>query len=444
MPSFNGPYEKKGKWYAYAYDADRQPPQKWFSLKTADKQTARQKLAQRERECAMGEWDPWTGQQPGQEDILLREGIDRYLDACRRAQHTDSTVNHKRKTLTRFAEILPERIRARAVRGKHVRRHLDQVTGRNGGSPSPHTIRGYASNVSAFFSWLIEQGYAEDNPVEGIALPSQPETEREALRPGDLDAIRAAVFEDIEENPLRRTRSYLPNIFDFYAATGLRKNELPALPLAHCHLRCDSDGVPVGGYIEVKAFEDPRTGFTFAPKWGKPRRVELYPRPARILHSAAGERLGALEDDGQDAPPRFAPAFLPPHAKRRREGKRVSAGTVGDCFSEYADEALGSGRGASLHWLRHTFATWITTEMRWPLKVAQDALGHQRIQTTAGYLHSRKGAAREAIDAGLRAVGVEPATGNGSSRKARAVGQWLALEGEHAEPQQPPKPTGAL
>jgi hypothetical protein len=61
--------------------------------------------------------------------------------------------------------------------------------------------------------------------------------------------------------------------------------------------------------------------------------------------------------------------------------------------------------------------------MRWPLRVAQETLGHQDIDTTAGYLHAAEDAPRQAIAAGLQAAGIdyEGETPEG----AKEVGEWL-------------------
>jgi integrase/recombinase XerC len=410
MPSFHQ-REKNGRYYCEIYDPSQDPARLWRTLRTTDKSVARQKIARWERLVALGEWDPWTDKHPSSagdaERLPLREARARYMRSCKRRHMAASTLKLKRRTLARFvAASGPERA-ASDVQADDVRAFLDETEGRGGGRPSPHTLRGYASVVRAFYNWLAREGYAADNPAEGVDLPRVPPPQREALRPAELEQIIAAVQADLETDPALSRRAYLIDAFRFYAATGLRKKELPALPLAHVHLQ------GTGGHIEVKAFEDQRTGFSFTPKWNEDRRVELYPRAAAILRRQCGDRLAQVER-GNRSP--WAPIF---------EGvmrERLSARVVARRFSEYAERAL-PGRGVSLHWLRHTFATWITNDMRWPLRVAQETLGHQDIDTTAGYLHATEDAPRQAIAAGLQAAGIdyEGKTPEG----AKEVGEWL-------------------
>lgn len=72
-------------------------------------------------------------------------------------------------------------------------------------------------------------------------------------------------------------------------------------------------------------------------------------------------------------------------------------------------EASNRLRFASTHWLRHSFANWLT-DVGADLRTTRDLLDHADLTTTNQYLHSEKAAMRSAIEnlAGLFKTGFAP------------------------------------
>jgi len=409
--SINGPYKKGQRWTAYAYCPERDPAQKHFSLRTSSKSVARQKLREIEGEIARGEWDPWESSRPRTDGgPALGQAVDDYVEACERKQQAESTIRAKRQKLASFAEHAGEDVPVRLLSADELRAWLHSIEGRGGGSPSPHTIRNYCLLASGFFTWLGRRGHVEGNPASKIDLPNAPTTSRKALRPYEVDRLRRRLISALPRY------AFLAPIVDLAAAAGLRREEVSALPLGHCHLRERGKE-----YIEVAAFEDERAGYRFSPKHGRERRVELYPRAAALLRAVAGERIEAARKGNAN---RWAPVFTLPRDEglNGKAGDRISYNIIGVRISEAASAAF-RGRGVTMHWLRHTHATWITNDMNWPLPVAQEQLGHEDITTTRGYVHATQGSARAAMNAGLKAVGLEVDGPTGED--AREVGRWL-------------------
>jgi hypothetical protein len=76
--------DKEGNYYVIFYDSSRQPERKWRTLRTSDKQNARQKLAELERKYALDVYDPWEGEPP-QEGLTVQEAVDQFLSGrCER------------------------------------------------------------------------------------------------------------------------------------------------------------------------------------------------------------------------------------------------------------------------------------------------------------------------------------------------------------------------
>lgn len=400
--SVNGPYKKGSRYVVNFYCGERTPKQKQISLRTSSRSVARQKLRTIEGQIAREEWDPWQDRRPrAGAGPPLGKAISEYLAYCRELRQSEATLTMKRNLLTSFSAHVGEDTPAAQVETEDVREWLGQIQPREGKRPAANTVRSYVSRISGLYTWLVESGRVEKNPAKGIDLPKPTSGKKsKALRPYEVDRLRGRLIEELPE------WEHFAPVIDLCAACGFRRGEVVALPLGHVHLTEGEEYVEVAEYTSAG-------GYHFKPKHGLNRRVELFPRAAAILRRLAGERVEAAHAGKLD---RYAPAVTRPG------GGRIGYSAVGKRISYAASKAL-RGRGVTMHWLRHTHATWICNDMSWPLTIAQQQLGHRDIKTTRGYVHSSQGSARAAMQQGLEAVGLSVGTGAGTD--AREVGEWL-------------------
>jgi site-specific recombinase XerD len=375
--------QKRDRYYAEFYNADKDPPRKWKSLKTSDRGIALKKLRRWEERVLLGKWDPWVEADEEAAPQLLRELIDEYLTLCReRYGESEQNVDDKRRTYDRLLDLLPSRARPADVTQDVIHEFLNRITGLDGGDPSPHTVYGYFSQIRVLCGWLVKNDHLSENPAATDDVRRRvptPETSRDCLRPGEINRIERAIRADIDRHPRRDHREYIIHAIHFLAATGLRRSELKYLRLADCTL--NEDGT---GYIEVRSWEHPETGETFTVKTFD-RRVPLYPRAARALDAVAGDRL---RDD--DADP-YESVFL------AAQGGRLNDDHFGKYVREYGEDAL-PGRGVTPHWFRHTYISWSVNELGVTPHKVQQLVGHGSIETTMDYMHLSDGAVSGIID----------------------------------------------
>ncbi len=95
---------------------------------------------------------------------------------------------------------------------------------------SPQTIRAHVETLKAFFSWLHQEGYVDDNPLEHVAFPKVPQKLKEILSKEEVERLLSGCD---RRNPVRcRNSTILMLLLD----TGLRCAELTSCKLGDVHI----------------------------------------------------------------------------------------------------------------------------------------------------------------------------------------------------------------
>lgn len=288
----------------------------------------------------------------------------RYLEVEKDA--SPHTLRGYRSDLDQFRRYLAdtgvdrlEDVDARVVRGWLARLHARGL--------DPGSVARKLAAVRSWFRFLVRRGQLPRSPAADIRGPRLP---RKLVSFLPVDET-AALLDD----PALRARDAA--ILELLYATGLRVSELAGL---------DVDDVDrVQRTVRVL---------------GKGRRERMVPfgaRAARALDAYLGLRGGAE-----------GPLFL------SGRGRRLGVRSLHDIVRRHARRA-GISRRVSPHTLRHTFATHLL-DAGADLRLIQDLLGHRRLATTQRYTHvgsaqlmrvydAAHPRARSGEDAGLRAAG---------------------------------------
>jgi len=212
--------------------------------------------------------------------------------------------------------------------------------------------------LRSFFGYLEEAGHISASPVRGIPRPKQEVNEPRVLTAAEYGRLRAAAG----GNPRCRA------VVELFLQTGIRLSEAARLTNEDIGLP-EAQGLPAIGWLRVHG------------KGRKERTVTLNSRACEALSAYLATRT----DTGKGAP-LFASrggARLTPRGIQRIVRKLLTSAGI---------------TGASVHTLRHTFATH-TVRKGTNLRVVQEALGHSSLQTTSRYVSL----ARELMDQQLEA-----------------------------------------
>lgn len=198
------------------------------------------------------------------------------------------------------------------------------------------TVRRQINGMSTFWKWMMDEGYVSANVTAGIVLPKR---ERKFARWLSEAELRRFV-NTFDPNP----RNALA--WALLAWLGVRRNELRGL-------RC--------GDVD---FEDGM----IAIRGAKSSKDRTLPIPAALT-----DRLRAVCDGHQDAD------FLLP-------GEGRGYWSQNSFYAAFRAHAQAAGlTGITPHTLRHTFATHMS-QRGVPLRIIQQWLGHERIDTTGIYM----------------------------------------------------------
>jgi len=212
--------------------------------------------------------------------------------------------------------------------------------------------------LRSFFGYLEEAGRISASPVRAIPRPKQEVSEPRVLTAAEYGRLRAAAG----GNPRCQA------VVELFLQTGIRLSEAARLTNEDIGLP-EAQGLPAIGWLRVHG------------KGRKERTVTLNSRACEALSAYLATRT----DTGKGAP-LFASrggARLTPRGIQRIVHKLMTSAGI---------------TGASVHTLRHTFATH-TVRKGTNLRVVQEALGHSSLQTTSRYVSL----ARELMDQQLEA-----------------------------------------
>ena len=214
------------------------------------------------------------------------------------------------------------------------------------------------SGIRSFYKFLIIEDYIQNDPTELIDSPRLGKHLPEVLSLKEIDAIINGIDLSVKEG--QRNKAMLETLY----SCGLRVSELVQLKLSNCYFREE--------YIMVE---------------GKGSKQRLVPISGRAIHEI---QLWLLDRDEMTVKKGSGDyVFL------NRSGAGLTRFMIFRIIKEQAALA-GIQKVISPHTFRHSFATHLL-EGGANLRVIQQMLGHESIQTTEIYTHMDKTYLREQI-----------------------------------------------
>lgn len=214
------------------------------------------------------------------------------------------------------------------------------------------------SGIKSFYKFLLIEDYLQIDPTELIDSPSLGKHLPEVLSVHEIDSILAGIDLSVKEG--QRNKAMLETLY----SCGLRVSELVQLKLSNCYFKEE--------YIMVE---------------GKGSKQRLVPISTKAIHEIQLWLLDRSQLAAQKGSEDFV--FL------NRRGAGLTRSMVFRIIKEQAALA-GIQKNISPHTLRHSFATHLL-EGGANLRVIQQMLGHESIQTTEIYTHMDKTYLREQI-----------------------------------------------
>lgn len=296
--------------------------------------------------------------------VRVYESLDRYLDYLAGVRHASPYT--LRNYGTEIASAL-DFLRARGVREwadvdrATLRAYVAHL------STHPYARRSIARRLSelrAFGKFLVREQIVAASPFAALETPKLPSRLPRALTEEEVAQLLDAPSPDGPTG--LRDRAILEVLY----GAGVRVSELVGLDVAHYDAAARTLRVTGKGDRERLALV------------GGPA-VEALGR-----HLAAGRAAGA-------APAGARPLFA------NSEGGRLTVRSVQRLVS-WCGRAIGMAHPVTPHTLRHSFATHLMNGGA-DLRVVQELLGHQSINTTQVYTHVSAEQLRRAVDALPRA-----------------------------------------
>ncbi|MCG8426055.1 MAG: tyrosine recombinase XerC [Chromatiales bacterium] len=201
------------------------------------------------------------------------------------------------------------------------------------------------SSLRALFRYLLREGEADNNPVQGVRAPK---SERKLPATLDVDQL-GHLLDAAPDNPLQQRDLAMMELF---YSSGLRLSELISLNV--------QDIDPHDAELEV-------TG-----KGDKTRRVPIGAQAMAALQSWLTLRPALAK---ADEPALFVST----------RGSRIHPRSVQQRLKQWAQQHAAE-RHLHPHLLRHSFASHIL-ESSGDLRAVQELLGHSDISTTQIYTH---------------------------------------------------------
>lgn len=204
------------------------------------------------------------------------------------------------------------------------------------------------SGIRSYFNFLKISGVIDKNPTELLELPRLGRHLPEVLSIQEIDMMIEQIPADKEES--LRNHAIIETLY----GSGLRVSELTDARLSRLNME--------DGFLIVEG------------KGSKQRIVPISPRALDLINQYLPQRSQLnIKADAQDI------IFL------NRRGGRMSRVMVFYIIRDLA-EAAGILKKVSPHTLRHSFATHLL-EGGASLRVIQELLGHESLETTEIYVH---------------------------------------------------------
>lgn len=218
----------------------------------------------------------------------------------------------------------------------------------NKGGLSPYSIQGDVRAIKVFWSWLLYQGYIENNALAKFPLPKVPKTLIKTLT---IEQIKL-LLKTIDKYSPVGARNYC--ILMLLIDSGMRISEVTGIQIAHLNL---SKGL-------VKII-------------GKGKKERLIP----FSHFTSKELINYIKHYRPDLCKLESPYLFPVS-----HGYHVRVNTIQQAIKRLAKKAELHDIKCYPHIFRHTFATMFLAKGGNAL-VLKEIMGHESVQTTRKYIH---------------------------------------------------------
>lgn len=221
------------------------------------------------------------------------------------------------------------------------------------------TIRQRMLSLKSFCKYLVREDIISKNPFDRFDIPKKEKSLPKPLKAADMDRLLSIVKKRFESSRnVRDLQAVL--IFELGYKAGLRKGAMQNMTWGRTDLE--------SGYVYVT---------------DKGQKEKCYPLVPSVVHWLKRLKLARGISEG--------PVFLSP-----KSGTPISDTSLHDEFKRYVRLAGLNEKEISLHSLRHTFGTTLY-QRGVDIRDVQDAMGHEDISSTLGYVEVSRKELREKV-----------------------------------------------
>ena len=287
------------------------------------------------------------------EDIPEIESFTRAL--ILEQNRSKKTAEDYKKDVMAFASFLRTREKVLQATSVDIRAFIATMLGER--QSSGVSVRRRLASLRSFFNYLIEHKIRTDNPMLTVRTPKARNSLPKVLSESEVDRVLHASKPGRHEEITIRNRAILELLY----ASGMRRSEVANLEVS---------------------------------------QVDLQSKTARIIGKGNKERLIMLNDTARDAIRaylRIRPRAVDSALFLSQRKTRMSHTQIWNIFNESL-KLSGVGKSASVHTLRHSFATHML-EHNADLVTIKELLGHESLATTQIYTNVSQAHMRKSYDA---------------------------------------------
>ena len=280
-------------------------------------------------------------------DVLYDEFLDYMLSEKNAADLTISSYARDYNVLIEFLELKRMSKSLDMLTTQNLRNYVSYM--KNTKKYSSTTINRKINSLRSFAKFLVINDYMEINFMDKITAPKKEKKLPKVMNKKELEKFLSVIMEYSKGNGLRDRA-----IFNLYASTGIRRQELINLNISDIDLGETTLSIING-------------------KGGRDRVVPIFEPTTAYLWEYLMTRL-PVENN-------YEPLFQSIY------GNRISVTAIQQLFRRYMRIAGFDDKGYTLHTLRHTYATLIL-QNGGNLMEIKDLLGHADLNSTSIYLHT--------------------------------------------------------
>ena len=278
----------------------------------------------------------------------MKQYIDYFLNYLQTEKDAAKSTIHKyRADLERLFEYL-QVTDINEINQNHLRDYLNHI--RETYNYTSSSIANKINILHHFFRFLHASGYINSNPAILIRPPRKKVKIPKVFNEIELEKFLKAT----DHNSDTRFKKYALRdklIFTMFAYTGLRRTEL---------INLNWNDINLGSkYLIVKKSKNKNQ-----------RIIPIHDRVISLLDLYLSERL----------PLKNNALFI------GRTGQRIHHNSLKNLFDRYIKIAGLSGKGYTIHTLRHTFATRLLNKDVSLVNI-KNLMGHRSLESTQIYLH---------------------------------------------------------